>query len=295
MRPEHPNGSVEFYEVIMGDKRSLITGLKCTLWNCDDTRGKDFHVIAVNAYPSKDMLFETDFPDDYLKLCEEDDTHLMKEMFLKEGFAFYKSDPLINQLQCSSFSNTLLFGILFSCIFVPAFVFLSIYKIRKMQDIKVVLPPGLGFNSTSPVKNNSATISLEDDHDIDSEQTMETTDNECSTLTGKEYNFRAQDFEKVISDKPQPQFYLTSNNDPVIENFTTNKEVSGYIKIQPDSGYIKIQPNAGGYVTFPLSEPTKVSFFKYFFTNTFGKKKQDCYCIVQYESLIFVIVSFSYN
>lgn len=260
MRPDHPNGSVQFYEVVMGDERSLISGLNCTLKTCDDSRQQDFKVIAVNAFPSNNMDFDNAFPDNLFenKLCEEDNSDSIRMEFLND-FGFYRSVPLTNQLQCSSgIPKMILFAILFACIFVPALVLLSFYKIRKMQDIKVVLPPGLGFSS-SPVKNNIANISPDEDHDVDSEQTMETTDNECSTLTGKEYNYRTQDFEKVISDKPQ--LYLTNSNAPVIENFTTNKDVSGYIKIQPDTGgYIKIQPNAGGYVTFPLTEPTKVSF-----------------------------------
>lgn len=261
-KPDHPNGNVEFYVVKMGDKMSFVSGgsvLNCTL-TCD--HGMDLNVIAVNVYPSDDMDFNTafnsDLPVNDNYLCEENDYDIISESY-KKGFSFYKSDELTNPLPCSSRSDSMIIGIPILCIFVPIVVFLSIYKVRKCNDIKVVLPPGLGFGS-SPIKNNSANISPDDDHDVDSEQTMETTENECSTLTGKEYIFQTQDFGKVLSEKPQPQFYTTNSSAPVIENFTTNKDGSGYIKIQPDSGYIKIPPNAGGYISFPLAEPTKVSF-----------------------------------
>ncbi|KAL5288968.1 DOME.2 family protein [Megaselia abdita] len=266
-KPVHPNAheSLRFYEVRIGDQWSLVTNLSCTLDNCDNTLG-DFELIAVNAYESKDMVFEDTYNNDIFenKLCSEHNSTEIYNLF-KKGYAFHKSKPIKTQLQCNNVfrANMVLFAILFSSIFIPAVVFLSIYKFRKISKITSVLPPGLGFDS-SPIKNNIASIPHDDDdQDVDSEQTMETTENEFSTLTGKEYNLRIQEIEKTISEKPKP-FYLTNNSSsPVIESFAPVKENSGYVSInpKPNPGYILIQsqpqPQPSGYVTFPL-EPTKI-------------------------------------
>lgn len=244
----------------MGDRKSLVSGLNCTLLSCHGSQLTDFIIVAINVYASDGDNFETAFPNiDYKnQLCQEDNTVSYRNGFAR-GFGFYRSIPLKNQLQCN-FKGSLMFAIacLVAGIFIPACAGMFICKFRKMKDIKAVLPPGLN-SDPNPVKNEvDDELNHQDDDYSSSDRTIDTVTTECSTLTGKEYNYRIKDLKEANLEKISQQ-YISKNKTPIIENIM-DKSLSGYIRIDPPSGYIKVPPNIGGYVTCPIEQP-RVSFF----------------------------------